>query len=204
MSDSSGVTGELDRGRRVLAEFAGLLYDDADFFAGVLDAEGRLWYANDAALSLVDAGEQAVYGTPFWETPWVTHDPAAREVVRAGVTAALEGDRQRFTTTHPGAGRTDRDVEMDARPLWETPDPVDASETDGVFAVVVTGHDVTERTNLAAAQQANLEALEGLYETAANSELTFEGACEHCCRSARTVSDSVRRSTRRSTAASRW
>jgi signal transduction histidine kinase len=174
MSEPRGESGDLSRGLRAVAEFAGLLYDDADFFVGVLDEEGRLWYANEAALSLVDADEAAVYGTPFWETPWVTHDAGARDVVREGVASALDGDRRRFVTTHPSEGQTDLDVEMDVRPLWGPPESVDAPETEGVFAVVVTGRDVTQRTNLAAAQRANLDALEGLYETAADSDLSFE------------------------------
>ena len=171
MSNTSGATDGLSRAQRVLAEFAGLLYDDAAFFAGVIDPDGRLWYANDAALSLVDASEDGVDGTSLWETPWFDHDPEVQAAVRHHVAAAVEGERRQFVTTHEASDGETVTVDVSLQPL---PAPaIDEVAGDGdVFAVAVTGH----RTGATAGTdpEATLNALSALYDATTDGDASFE------------------------------
>ncbi|MFB6073054.1 MAG: PAS domain-containing protein [Halobacterium sp.] len=172
MSDST------DRGQPAahLRAVAAWLYDDAPYFAGVLRPDGTLVYANDTARSLVDAEPASLYGERFWETPWWSHDDAEREQVRERVRAAAGGERQQFETTHAATGGDRLNVELDLRPLTAPPAVLDGGDVDAdsPYALAVTGTDASERASLAAAKQANLAALEGLYETVSDPDLSFD------------------------------
>jgi len=186
MSNTSAASDELSRGQRVVAEFAGLLYDDAEFFAGVLDADGRLRYANDAALSLVDADGDAVYGASLWETPWFDHDPEVQAAVRSHVAATIDGEHRQFAATHEAADGETVPVDVTLQPL---PAPAvegvsgdgsvdggrgeDGGGDDGdVFAVAVTGHRETATPGTDA--EATLDALAALYDVTADGDVSFE------------------------------
>jgi signal transduction histidine kinase len=166
------------RGDELLREAAELLYDDAELFAAILDPDGTVTFANDTALSTVDGGERVVRGESFSQGPWWDHDPVQRETVREHVGAAADGERQQFTATQTAADGTLLDLEVSVRPLTTRfvagTDRSHAADSDDVVALVATGRDVTERTDLADARQTTLEALEGLYETAADTDQTFE------------------------------
>jgi len=175
MTDTSGLTDEPTRGQHVVAEFAGLLYDDAEFLAGVLDAEGRLWYANDEALSLVDTSADAVYGSPLWETPWFDHDPEVQAAVRRRVAAAVDGERCQFVTTHETSDGETVTVDVSLQPL---PAPAvgdvtgDDADDGDVFAVAVTGHRAGAATDADA--EATLDTLAALYDATTDNDATFE------------------------------
>lgn len=168
MSDAN-EGGDGPERRRILREYADHLYGGADFFAGVYDPDGRLLYANEAALGLVDATLDELSGEHFDDTPWFADAPAANDEFVAHLDAAAAGDPQHFETANPGGGEDTLDVEIDMRPL---------EDDDGVFAVAVTAADVTRREDLETAHEANLLALEGVYRTIADESLSFEERVE--------------------------
>ena len=49
------------------------LFRTPDLFAGILDENGRLVDANEAALNFIDRNLEDVKGENFWETPWWDH-----------------------------------------------------------------------------------------------------------------------------------
>ena len=176
MSNTSAASDELSRGQRVVAEFAEVLYDDAEFFAGVLDADGRLSYVNDAALSLVDADGDAVRGACLWETPWFDHDAELQAAVRSHVAATVGGDPREFTTACEGADGEPVPVDVTLQPL-PAPAVGDATGDDeggdgDVFAVAVTGHPETATRGTDA--EATLDALASLYDVTATSDTSFD------------------------------
>lgn len=67
---------------------------------GLLDRDGVLLEANDAAVRLIGVGREEVIGRPFWQTPWWSHSPELQQRLREAVAEALAGGEVRFTASH--------------------------------------------------------------------------------------------------------
>lgn len=72
-------------------------------FAGLLDPEGRVVFANQAALAAVGQSAEQILGRPFPETAWWSHDSAQQERLRKAIAAAAAGQPDRFQATHTTA-----------------------------------------------------------------------------------------------------
>jgi len=72
------------------------LFDQTFQFVGVLDLEGRVIQANEAALTLIVGDKNAVLNKPFWETPWWSYDKTSREKIHDAVLRAKSGEIIRF------------------------------------------------------------------------------------------------------------
>ncbi|MHB9287853.1 bacterio-opsin activator domain-containing protein [Halobacteriales archaeon Cl-PHB] len=110
------------------------VFSDPHTLTWVLDGDGRLERANDAAREL--AGDDHRVDAPFWDQPWWA--AASAETVKTAVDRVLDGT---FETAEAAVDGT-----SGARTLELTVRPVDTG--DGVTTVVVDGRDVTERDRL--------------------------------------------------------
>lgn len=71
-------------------------------FTGILDTEGRLLDANDAALKFIMKQKDDVVGRFFWDTEWWSHDSVLRETLKQAITQLkIEKIPHRFEVTHP-------------------------------------------------------------------------------------------------------
>lgn len=71
-------------------------------FTGILDLEGILLDANEAALNFIMKKKEDVIGRYFWDTEWWAHDPALQEELKESI-ARIKVDKShhRFEVTHP-------------------------------------------------------------------------------------------------------
>ena len=99
---------------------------------GILDTDGTVVDANDAALSFVDAPRAAIEGVPVWETPWFAGEPAHSRC-RRGVELAADGEMTDFEVNYAGDGE-ETVFSVNIRPVFED---------DTVINVVVEAHDIT-------------------------------------------------------------
>ncbi|WP_336338854.1 sensor histidine kinase [Haloarcula brevis] len=121
-----------DRSQRLLEA----TFNSPETFIGILDADGTLVRANETALEFIDAEAETVFGDPFWETPWWTHDEAVADRCRDAVERAAGGEIVRFEAEHVGADGQRISTAVVAR-------PVSAEGT--VRKLVVEGTDITDR-----------------------------------------------------------
>jgi len=112
------------------------LWDQTFQLVGLLDIDGRLLRANQAALDLVGASAGEVVGRYFWETPWWSHSKVESDRVRDAVHRARNGELVRFEATHPASDGTLRYVDVSIKPLRD--------ETGEVVALIPEGRDVTD------------------------------------------------------------
>jgi DNA-binding CsgD family transcriptional regulator len=69
-------------------------------YHGLLTPKGKLMYANDAALGLIDAKMDDVAGVCVWDCPWFTETPGLPEVMRSLVKDVANGvERPTFDMT---------------------------------------------------------------------------------------------------------
>jgi diguanylate cyclase (GGDEF)-like protein/PAS domain S-box-containing protein len=107
-------------------------------FAGLLDADGTLRYANQAALRVVGLAPDQVLGQRFDATPWWQACDLSRRRLQQALAAAARGEVSRFDArigTH-GGDTLAMDFSLlpifgpDGRVLWLIPSARDVSERD--------------------------------------------------------------------------
>jgi diguanylate cyclase (GGDEF)-like protein/PAS domain S-box-containing protein len=106
-------------------------------FAGLLDTDGVLRYANQAALRAIDSTPEHVVGRPFDTTPWWQACEQSLWRLQQALASALRGDASRFDVRV--ATRTGASLAMDFSllPLYGA---------DGRVAwLIASARDVTER-----------------------------------------------------------
>jgi len=146
------------------------LFDNPRTFAGVLDPDGTLREANNAARSTLDDPSVAL-DEPFWEAPWWTPDPGAVETVRTAVDTAAAGEVAPFECAYshregsgtvsgaiyPVYGDPDDSVSADRPVVATTGDTADGSD---IVSLMVVGSDTTRRTEQAAQLRRQRDRLE--------------------------------------------
>lgn len=65
-------------------------------FAGLLDAEGTLRYANQAALRAIGSSPEEVFGQPFEATPWWRGNEFSQRLLRQALISGARGESSRF------------------------------------------------------------------------------------------------------------
>ncbi|KXA95632.1 hypothetical protein AKJ65_01455 [candidate division MSBL1 archaeon SCGC-AAA259E19] len=78
------------------------IFNDPEVFVGILDSDGTVLKANEAALAFVGASHSEIEGEKFWNTPWWEHSPELQEKLRKGIERAKTGEIVRFEATHIG------------------------------------------------------------------------------------------------------
>jgi len=105
-------------------------------FAGLLDADGTVRYANQAALRAIDSAPEHVLGRRFDATPWWQHCELSQTRLQQALASAARGEASRFdvrVATSSGATLV-MDFSLlplygpDGRVLWLIPSARDVSE----------------------------------------------------------------------------
>ncbi|WP_336357946.1 sensor histidine kinase [Haloarcula sp. CGMCC 1.6347] len=110
-------------------------FNSPETFIGILDADGNLLRANETALGFVDADDEAIFGEPFWDTPWWNHNEAVAYRCQDAVERAMDGEMVRFEAEHIGADGQRISTSVVARPV-----AVDGT----VQKIIVEGTDITD------------------------------------------------------------
>jgi PAS domain S-box-containing protein len=128
------ATAALDRAEREQRYDA--IFNQTFQFTGLMEPDGTLIEANDAALEFVGATREEATGKPLWETPWFQYDDSTREMARESVERAQKGEF--FRDELPIVGGDDEEIITDfsLRPVTD--------ETGQVTLLVPEGRDITE------------------------------------------------------------
>ena len=105
-------------------------------FIGVLNPDGILLEANQAALDFIGLTNTDVVGRPFWETPWWTHSSQFQERLEEGVGKAPHGEMVRFEVMHIGAQGQKGVIDLSLKPVL--------NEHDETVLIIPEGRDITE------------------------------------------------------------
>lgn len=107
-------------------------------FIGLLDPEGILLEANQAALDFIGCTNTEVIGKPFWETPWWTHSSQQlRERLKQGIKEAALGKLVRFEAEHTGRDGQTAIIDFSLKAVLNAQgEPV---------LIIPEGRDITER-----------------------------------------------------------
>ncbi|MFP8952730.1 PAS domain S-box protein [Natrialbaceae archaeon A-arb3/5] len=104
-------------------------------FTGLLEPDGTLLEANEAALSFAGRDREDVVGNPIWETFWFSSNDQARQVARSGVECARDGEFFREEVRVRGAERT-AVIDFSIRPM--------ADHRDDLRLLIAEGRDITD------------------------------------------------------------
>jgi diguanylate cyclase (GGDEF)-like protein/PAS domain S-box-containing protein len=88
-------------------------------FAGLLDTDGVLRYANHAALRAIDSTPEQVLGRPFDATPWWQACDHSRWRLRQAVASAARGEASRFDVRVAVSGGATLSMDFSLLPLHD-------------------------------------------------------------------------------------
>jgi PAS domain S-box-containing protein len=173
------VTGRFARDRERELEAAErrfeAVFENPVSLVALLEPDGTVVDVNRTALELVDATAEEVSGTPFPETPWWNHSPAADEL-GSWIDRAAGGEPVRFSAVH-------RLSSGDRIPVDGVLHPI--RDDDGeVVSLLAAGRDVSERVE-------REQVLATLHEAASEVTAceTVAAACRLTVEAAETVLD---------------
>ncbi|KXA91295.1 hypothetical protein AKJ64_04825 [candidate division MSBL1 archaeon SCGC-AAA259E17] len=113
------------------------IFNDPEVFVGILDSDGTVLKANEAALAFVGASHSEIEGEKFWNTPWWEHSPELQEKLRKGIERAKTGEIVRFEATHIGKNEKEITVDFSLRPVRD--------EDNNIPQLIAVGKDITDR-----------------------------------------------------------
>ncbi|WP_394000215.1 putative bifunctional diguanylate cyclase/phosphodiesterase [Luteimonas sp. WGS1318] len=122
-------------------------------FAGLLDTEGRLHYANEAALHAVGCTPEQVLGERFDTTPWWQACEQSQRQLQLAIASAARGEASRFdvriATRNGPPLAMDFSLlplyDLDGRVVWLIPSARDVSERDQAqHQLLLTRHAVEQ------------------------------------------------------------
>jgi len=124
-------------------------------FAGLLDSDGVLRYANHAALQAIGSAPEQVLGQPFDATPWWQGCELSRRRLQQALASALRGEASRFDVriaTCAGATLA-MDFSLlplygpDGRVAWLIPSACDVSEREQAQRQLLLTRHAVEQAN---------------------------------------------------------
>src|SRR6056297_1061381 len=100
------------------------IFQTPGLFVAVLDEEGNLLDANQAALDFIDHRLEDLKGKKFWNTPWWNHSGEIRNRLKEGTSEVKDEGMVRFEANHiyPGGKRVT--VDFILRPMESRQGPV--------------------------------------------------------------------------------
>ncbi|WP_178915640.1 PAS domain S-box protein [Natronomonas gomsonensis] len=128
------TTAALDRAEREQRYDA--IFNQTFQFTGLMEPDGTLIEANDAALEFVDATREEATGKPLWDTPWFQYDDSTREMAREAVERAQNGEFFRDELPIVGGDGEEIITDFSLRPVTD--------ENGQVTLLVPEGRDITE------------------------------------------------------------
>ncbi|MDZ7700556.1 MAG: bacterio-opsin activator domain-containing protein [Halobacteriales archaeon] len=115
-------------------------FHDARTATWVLDRDGALTRANQAARDMIDVDIDTVVGEPFWTLPWWAGPDGLSGDIRSVTEQALGGSFANAVVMLGAASDDAHVLDVSARPVTD--------ERGDVVSVVVDGVDITERVGL--------------------------------------------------------
>ena len=112
-------------------------------FIGLLDTEGTLLEANQAALGFGGLGLDEVVGRPLWETPWWPDDPETRGRLKRAIRDAAEGRFVRYEVDLRAADGRAATIDFSLKPVLD--------DEGRVVLIIPEGRDISERKRAEAA-----------------------------------------------------
>jgi PAS domain S-box-containing protein len=109
-------------------------------FVGLLDLDGKLRYANRAALEAAGVSAEAVIGKPFESMPWWSASERGRRRLRTAIKEASKGTSSRFDAHIVDAGGCSMIVDFALEPVFG----VDPAE----HYLIASASNVTERRRI--------------------------------------------------------
>jgi len=106
-------------------------------FIGLLDPEGTLLEANQAALDFAGVTNDDVVGKPFWETTWWSGSAREQKRLKEAIQKASQGHLVRYETTNSGADGKIFSVDFSLKPV--------KNEHGETVLIIPEGRDITER-----------------------------------------------------------
>jgi PAS domain S-box-containing protein len=103
----------------------------------LLHPDGTLIDANQTSLDFIDAPEDEVTGTKFWNTPWWTHSETLQEQLQDRITRAADGEYVRFGAKHPTPDGEIALIDGLIHPVRD--------DTGAITELVAIGRDTTEQ-----------------------------------------------------------
>ena len=124
-------------------------------FAGLLDADGVLRYANQAALQAIGSAPDEVFGQPFAATPWWQACELSRGRLQQALASALRGEASRFDVriAKRGGDTLVMDFSLlplygpDGRVVWLIPSACDVSEREHAQRQLLLTRHAVEQSN---------------------------------------------------------
>ena len=116
------------------------LYDHTFQLMALVDVDGTMISANDAALKSIGIMESDVIGKPFWESPWFTHSSEIVERIHDSVNKALTGQFVRFEIKIQLADGSLQDMDYSIKPV--------KNEEGQVVVLIPEGRDITNRKRM--------------------------------------------------------
>jgi len=112
-----------------------LIFNQTFHFIGVLEPNGTLIDANEAALSFGGLTREDVVGEPFWEAYWWQLSDGTQAQLRDAIDRAADGEFVRFEVEVQGADRT-AIIDFSLRPV--------SNEHGEIILLVPEGRDITD------------------------------------------------------------
>jgi PAS domain S-box-containing protein len=131
VTNNRDITEQKERERRYNAVF-----NNTYQFTGLMEPDGTLIEANDAALEFAGLDREDVIGQKIWEAYWFQHSEETRERAQRAVERAAQGEFVRHELPVQGADR-EAIIDFSLRPV--------TNEQDNVTLLVPEGRDITER-----------------------------------------------------------
>ena len=125
------VTERKERTRRFKS-----IFNQAFQFTGLLEPDGTVIEANNAALEFGGFERNDIVGKPFFEAPWWTHSEAVYDNVREAIERAASGEFVRYETEVRGIDGL-AVIDFSVKPITD--------EDDDISLLVAEGRDITAR-----------------------------------------------------------
>lgn len=111
-----------------------IIFNQTFQFIGVLEPDGTLIDANEAALSFGGLNRDDVFGKPFWEAHWWQISEQTQATLQDAIDRAADGEFVRYEVEVQGAERN-AIIDFSLRPV--------TNEHDDVILLVPEGRDIT-------------------------------------------------------------
>jgi PAS domain S-box-containing protein len=125
------VTESKERARRFES-----IFNQTFQFTGLLDPDGAVIEANDAAVDFGGFERDDIVGEPFYDAPWWTHSDDVYDDIRNAIDRAADGEFVRYETEVRGADGL-ATIDFSVKPVTD--------DDEEVSMLVVEGRDITDQ-----------------------------------------------------------
>lgn len=113
------------------------IFDSTFEFIGLLQPDGTLLEANQAALEFIGVPPSELLGKPFWDAPWWSYSQEVQRRLEDAIAEAAQGQFVRYEVEHHGRDGAVIDTDFSIRPIRD--------HFGNVVLLVAEGRDITDR-----------------------------------------------------------